>query len=204
MLVNMVNRSRAFRGALNRSRIVEAAIKLIDEEGLASLTARQLAARLGCKAMSLYNHIASMDDLLDAIVDELLASVVRSAADADIASAASKYLALADRHPDAFVLVATRVWRGPHAKAAAMAFVAYFQATGCSEREALKRARVLGAYLNGSGLALGAWKRGEEAARRAGDEKAVQEDLEAGLADVLTMLSVGTLRSSSKLRRPKA
>jgi hypothetical protein len=82
--------------------------------------------------------------------------------------------------------------------------VAYFQATGCSEREALKRARVLGAYLNGSGLALGAWKRGEEAARRAGDEKAVQEDLEAGLADVLTMLSVGTLRSSSKLRRPKA
>jgi len=199
----MIIRPRTPRGALSRSRIVETAINLIDEEGLASLTARQLAARLGCKAMSLYNHIASMDDLLDAIVDELLASVVRSAPDTDITDAASKYLALADRHPDAFVLVATRVWRGSHAKAAAMAFVAYFQATGCSEREALKRARVLGAYLNGSGLALGAWKKGEDAARRAGDEKAVQEDLEAGLADLLTMLSVATSKPSSKLQRHK-
>lgn len=184
----MVNRSRTPRGALSRSRIIAAAIKLIDEEGLGALTARHLAARLGCKPMSLYNHIASMDDLLDAIVDELLASVLRATPHANVPAAASEYLGLAERHPDAFMLVATRVWRGSNAQAAAMTFVAYFQATGCSEREALKRARVLGAYLNGSGLALGAWKRSDEAARRGGNEKAVREDLEAGLRDLLALL----------------
>ena len=190
MSVNMPKDPRVPRGALNRDRIVEAALDLIDSEGLDALSARQLAVRLGCKAMSLYNHVASMDDLLDAIVDRLLASVLNAAAPRrDIAAAASAYLALSERHPDAFILVATRVWRGPNATAAAMAFVSYFQAMGCSELEALRRARVLGAYLNGSGLALGAWKRNEGTAGQVRDGKAVREDLEAGLGDILTMLS---------------
>lgn len=189
MSVNMENGSRAPRGALNRDRIVQAAIELIDQQGLAALSARQLAARLGCKPMSLYNHIASMDDLLDAIVDELLASVLHSVPEGDLAGGASTYLELAERHPDAFMLVATRVWRGPNAKAAAMAFVSYFQAMGCGEEDALRRARVLGAYLNGSGLALGAWKRSEENGHKVGNGKAVRQDLQAGLGDLLAMLS---------------
>lgn len=179
------------RGALNRDRIIEAALELIDSEGLDALSTRQLAARIGCKAMSLYNHVASREDLLDGIVDQLLASVLRAAPpQRDIAAAASAYLALAKRHPDAFILVATRVWRGPNAKEAAMAFVSYFQARGCSELEALRRARVLGAYLNGSGLALGAWKRNEVTAGQVSDGKTVCADLEAGLGELLDMLSI--------------
>lgn len=190
MFVNMPEPPRVPRGALNRDRIIEAALELIDSEGLDGLSARQLAARLGCKAMSLYNHVASMDDLLDGVVDQLLALVLPAAPlPGDIAAAASTYLALAERHPDAFILVATRVWRGPNAKAAAMAFVCYFQAMGCSEQEALRRARVLGAYLNGAGLALGAWKRSEGTAGQTGNGKAVRQDLKAGLGDLLAMLS---------------
>jgi hypothetical protein len=139
--------------------------------------------------MSLYNHIASMDDLLDGIVDRLLASALRSAQpEGDITAAASAYLALAERHPDAFILVATRVWRGPTATAAAMAFMTYFQAMGHGSEEALRRARVLGAYLNGSGLALGAWKRDEKAGQ-AGKGESVRDDLQAGLKTLIAALS---------------
>jgi AcrR family transcriptional regulator len=190
MSVNMKSVTRASRGALNRERIVEVALDLIDEDGLDALSARQLAARLGCKAMSLYNHIASMDDLLDGVVDRLLETTLQVAPPSgDIAAAATAYLELAERHPDAFILVATRVWRGPNAKAAAMTFVSYFQAMGCSEQEAWRRARVLGAYLNGSGLALGAWTKSGETAGRAGNGFVVREDLAAGLCDLLVMLS---------------
>jgi AcrR family transcriptional regulator len=192
MFVNMSTgtASRAPRGALNRGRIIDAALGLIDADGLAALSARQLAARLGCKPMSLYNHIDSMDDLLDGVVDRLLASVLPETRPlVDIAAAARAYLALAERHPDAFILVGTRVWRGPGARAAAMAFISYFEAMGCGEREAWRRARILGAYLNGSGLALGAWKRSQRLAGQAGDGKAVRDDLEAGLAKLLALLS---------------
>ena len=108
---------------------------------------------------------------------------------------ASAYLRLAEKHPDAFILVATRVWRGPNATEAAMAFVSYFQAMGHGAEDALRRARVLGAYLNGSGLALGAWKRDEKTAGQVGKGEAVRDDLEAGLKTLLAMLSDAANRS---------
>ena len=58
---------------LSRPVIVTAALALIDEEGLASLNMRRLAARLGTKPMSLYRHIANKAALLDAVADAVLA-----------------------------------------------------------------------------------------------------------------------------------
>ena len=190
MFVKMTSDVRTPRGALSRDRVVQAAIALIDEAGFEALSARRLAERLGCKPMSLYNHVSSMDDLLDAIVDALLASALRAASQGDLAKSAAAYLALAERHPDAFILVATRVWRGEHALAAAAAFASHFIALGCCEKEAMRRARIIGAYLNGAGLALGAWKRSEASAPKAGNGKAVRKDLEAGLGAMLAMLTV--------------
>jgi AcrR family transcriptional regulator len=56
---------------LTRDRIVREAFALVDDEGLDALTMRALSARLGVEAMSLYHHIASKDDLLDAMVVEM-------------------------------------------------------------------------------------------------------------------------------------
>jgi AcrR family transcriptional regulator len=42
---------------------------LADENGIESLSMRKLAGELGVQAMSLYNHVAGKDDLLDGIVD---------------------------------------------------------------------------------------------------------------------------------------
>jgi AcrR family transcriptional regulator len=54
---------------LNRDRVIEAAAALTDADGLAALTMRSLAAALGVKPMSLYNHIKDKEDLLDGMVD---------------------------------------------------------------------------------------------------------------------------------------
>ena len=60
------------RTPLSRQSIVTAAIALIEREGPDALTMRRLGARLGVEAMALYHHFASRDELVGAIVDELL------------------------------------------------------------------------------------------------------------------------------------
>lgn len=63
---------RAPRGSLNRERIVDAALGLIEEEGVDGVSMPKLAKRLGVGAMSLYTHVDSKDDLLDAIAQHVL------------------------------------------------------------------------------------------------------------------------------------
>jgi AcrR family transcriptional regulator len=63
------------RRTLNRERILETAVALADEHGLEALSMRRLAQALGVEAMSLYNHVAGKDDLVDAIVDRVIGEV---------------------------------------------------------------------------------------------------------------------------------
>jgi AcrR family transcriptional regulator len=58
---------------LSRDRILQAALELADEGGIESLTMRKLGQALGFEAMSLYNHVAKKDDVLDGILDLVLA-----------------------------------------------------------------------------------------------------------------------------------
>ncbi len=55
--------------ALSREEIVGAALAIADTEGLAALTMRSVARRLGVEAMSLYHHVANKEAMLDAMVD---------------------------------------------------------------------------------------------------------------------------------------
>src|SRR5215216_2653265 len=57
---------------LSRDRILQAALELVDEAGMESLTMRKLGQALGFEAMSLYNHVANKDDVLDGILDLVL------------------------------------------------------------------------------------------------------------------------------------
>lgn len=70
------------RAPLHRQRVAEAALAFIDEHGEAALSMRKLGAELGVEAMSLYNHVANKDDLLDA-VSELLYGEVLARLDTD-------------------------------------------------------------------------------------------------------------------------
>ena len=173
---------------LHRELIIMTALDMMETDGVERVSARKLAARLGCEAMSLYNYIATMDALYDGVVEHLLTSVTigRQAGD-PLIDLARAYLALAETYPRAFVLVATRRWRTPGALAAAKIFVDAFGAMGSSERTAWRQARILGAYLNGAGVALAAWI--VEQVLPAEGAQDVRRDLEAGLHVVLESLS---------------
>lgn len=56
------------RPPLNRDRILAAAVEIADERGAGAVTMRAVASKLGVEAMSLYNHVANKDDILDGMV----------------------------------------------------------------------------------------------------------------------------------------
>ena len=58
---------------LSRDRILRAALELVDGGGIESLSMRKLGQALGFEAMSLYNHVANKDDVIDGILDLVLA-----------------------------------------------------------------------------------------------------------------------------------
>ncbi len=60
---------------LSRERILQRALQLADENGLDALSMRKLAQALDVKAMSLYNHIANRDDVIDGMVDSVVSEI---------------------------------------------------------------------------------------------------------------------------------
>jgi AcrR family transcriptional regulator len=105
-------RQRGQRADLTRERILRAAVELADEDGLDAVSMRRIAQRLGVAAMSLYNHVAAKDEILDGMVDVLIADIELPPGDApwraairDRALAARRVVA---RHPWAARLLAAR------------------------------------------------------------------------------------------------
>jgi AcrR family transcriptional regulator len=68
---------------LNRDRILETALVLVDEHGIEALTMRKLGQELGYEAMSLYNHVAKKDEVVDGILDLVLAEMELPAGEGD-------------------------------------------------------------------------------------------------------------------------
>jgi AcrR family transcriptional regulator len=60
---------QAQRTPLSKERVLRAAMKLADEGGIKAISMRKIAQELGVEAMSLYNHVASKDEIVDGIVD---------------------------------------------------------------------------------------------------------------------------------------
>jgi len=60
------------RVPLTRDRITEAALRLMDAEGLEAVSMRRIAREVGVEAMSLYNHVEDKDDLLNAVIERVM------------------------------------------------------------------------------------------------------------------------------------
>ncbi len=107
---------------LGRERIVSAAVDFIDEFGLASLSMRRLGAGLGVEAMSLYRYVPGRENLLDAVVEAIMAEM---RADAEVLPRprdgwqdflqrlAHGVRRVALGHPRSFPLVASRPVEAP-------------------------------------------------------------------------------------------
>jgi AcrR family transcriptional regulator len=72
---------RRASGRLTRDRVVDAAYIIISSGEYSQLSMRRLARELGVAPMTLYGYVRDRDDLLDAVVDRLLASAWRSDVD---------------------------------------------------------------------------------------------------------------------------
>jgi AcrR family transcriptional regulator len=68
---------------LSRERVLDAAVRLADEQGIDAVSMRMLAQVLGAGAMSLYHHVPNKDALLSGMVDTVLAEVEPTREDAD-------------------------------------------------------------------------------------------------------------------------
>ena len=142
------------RPRLSRRRILRAALRLIDRDGLEALSMRRLGAALGFEAMSLYRHFASKEAVLDGVVELLTEQIevppVGSGSWPEaIRRVVRSYRALAHAHPRAFPLIALRPLSTPGAIARGEATIALLLAAGVDERRALLAFRTLVSYANG-------------------------------------------------------
>jgi AcrR family transcriptional regulator len=62
-----------YRAGLTREKVLDAALELVDAEGVEALSMRRLGAALGVEAMTLYHYVPNKDALLDGLVDRMLA-----------------------------------------------------------------------------------------------------------------------------------
>jgi AcrR family transcriptional regulator len=63
------------RTPLTRERVLQAAVDLADRGGIEALSMRKLGQELGVDAMALYRHVQNKDDILDGIVEGLVAEI---------------------------------------------------------------------------------------------------------------------------------
>ena len=66
---------RVPRNTLSRAGIVEAALQLLDAEGLDAVTMPKVAQRLGVGTMSLYRHVHDKDDLIEAVAEQVMGDI---------------------------------------------------------------------------------------------------------------------------------
>ncbi|WBB68700.1 TetR/AcrR family transcriptional regulator [Micromonospora sp. WMMD812] len=111
--------SRRGRTDLTVDRIVRAAIEVADTEGLAALSMRRVAERLGVGTMSLYTHVPGKGELLDLMLDTVYGETVTSAPPTDgwrarLEHIARESWALYLRHPWLLQVATTRPPLGPN------------------------------------------------------------------------------------------
>jgi AcrR family transcriptional regulator len=97
-------RGRGPRPAHTRESIAEAAVRLADEHGYEAISMRRIAAEVGSGTMSLYRYVPSKDDLLDLMIDQVVAEYDLPEAPsgdprADLLDLARQGRALLHRHP---------------------------------------------------------------------------------------------------------
>jgi AcrR family transcriptional regulator len=143
-------------GPLTTDRVVDAALEMIAEDGLAKLSTRRLGQRLGCEAMSIYHHFPSKQHLLDALVDHVIAGFewpdVTLAPLQRLRAAMYAYRAMAHRHPALFPYVAVHRLNTPTGAEFIEGILALVQAVVPDDEKAARHFRTLGYYLAGAAI----------------------------------------------------
>lgn len=103
---------RTSRAGLTRDRVVDAAIEIVDRDGVAALSLAAVAKRFGVKTPSLYNHVDGLEGLrrelrrsgLRTLASELQKAAMGRAGHEALLAVAHAYRAIANRHPGLYAL----------------------------------------------------------------------------------------------------
>jgi AcrR family transcriptional regulator len=161
--------TRGPRPGLTVDRIVAAAVELADAEGLEALSMRRVAERLGVGTMSLYTYVPGRAELLDAMLDTVLAEVTRPDGArgwrAGLEQRAQEDWALFHRHPWMLQISPARALLGPNETELFEASLRVVADTGLSGSEMVLVVSLVGEYTRGAAqTAVGA----AQAERRTG------------------------------------
>lgn len=153
------NGSRPRRAPLTRERVVEAALGIMDEEGLEAVTMRRVGRELGVEAMSLYNHVADKEDILAGVTQAVMAEFEFPPEDPDWRESARRtaraWRDLLKAHPNVITLMSHQ--RKPMTSVEALRpmehALAILGRAGLSEHETVRAFRAFGGYVQGFVLA---------------------------------------------------
>lgn len=135
---------------------IDAAIRIVDAEGLDALTARRLGKEVGVSYTAVYTYFADREQLMGALVDrisvEVVAGVVprgESLRDQLVAVALSARRALA-RHPHLAAVFATASTEAKQGNEATLFVVGLLEQAGLSGRDLVTAYRVIESYVFGA------------------------------------------------------
>ena len=150
------SRSRRQSETLSTEGIVEAALGLIEREGLEAFSIRKLAADLGCEAMSIYHYYPGKAHILDAIFDRLMGGLPPDDPARPwrerVETLVFAYRDMAHRHPHFFPFMALH----RHNTGAGLAWLervlVVFHDAGLDTEMAARFFRLVGYYVIGAAL----------------------------------------------------
>jgi AcrR family transcriptional regulator len=159
----------ADRVPLDRERILAAALRLMDADGLDALTMRRLAAELHVEAMSLYYHVPGKAALLEGLAETVLGEIRLPRADGGDPAQATRSLARAFRanalaHPNAIPLLGSLGLGSPAARRHTEAVLDVLGTAGLAAQDAFTTFLLVRSYVLGYVL----WEFRHAEARAAG------------------------------------
>ena len=142
---------------LKRDQLIGAALALIDDEGGEALTMRSLAARVDRQVSSLYNHVASRAELIEAVRARIVEDIDVSAFaerpwDVALEAWARSYLTAFAAHPNVIPLLATTPIRDRSTLEMYETVVTSLLEGGWPARDAVAVMRTVEAHVLGSAL----------------------------------------------------
>ncbi|MHB8348233.1 MAG: TetR/AcrR family transcriptional regulator [Acidiferrobacterales bacterium] len=141
-----------------REDIAQAALALLDDEGLDAFSTRKLGARIGLQAMSLYHYFPSREALLDAACDRMIAEVPlpdpgRAGWRRGVEELARQYRTMGHRHLRAIPLLAQRCPASPAMQGFLDALAGLLRKAGLSPAAAAEWLLIQRDYVIGSLMA---------------------------------------------------
>ncbi|MEU9343492.1 TetR/AcrR family transcriptional regulator C-terminal domain-containing protein [Streptomyces sp. NPDC048278] len=143
------------RGPLTRAEIVRQALVVAETEGMEKLSLHKIAAAVGVRTMSLYNHVDDKTDVLDAMADLILSGIRIPEVDEmpwedGLRALARSFRAAALEYPRSASLVLTRRLNAPAAMPVVEAALLVLNRAGLEGAAAVHVLRAFIAFLIGT------------------------------------------------------